>query len=322
MTQPSGSLEQRLFSLEPQYHERVWGGQRLRAATPPVGEAWVAGEGSRVTAGPHAGASVGELSAQYPAALLGEAARLGGRFPLLIKLLDCADWLSVQVHPNDDQARRMVGPGEFGKTEAWHFLEVEPGAAILAGVTPGTTPDELRRAILAGKVMEVSQRQEPRAGETLFIPAGTLHALGPGLLLYEVQQTSDTTYRVYDWDRPASAGRQLHLQESAEVTDAHAQARLTPPPAPGQAEFRAVTCPFFGLDVLALQEGAALRGDPAGQSPHLLTVVEGEVSVTCGDEELHLGLYDTALVSAGAGGYELRTSGAARVLRAGVPTGA
>ncbi|MDG9415038.1 hypothetical protein OLF88_11310, partial [Streptococcus pneumoniae] len=96
-----------------------------------------------------------------PQAMLGEAARLGGRFPLLIKLLDCADWLSVQVHPNDEQARRMVGPGEFGKTEAWHFLEVEPGAAILAGVKEGTTPEELHRAILAGEVMEVSQRREP-----------------------------------------------------------------------------------------------------------------------------------------------------------------
>ena len=322
MTQPSGPLQQRLFPLEPQYHERVWGGQRLRAATPPVGEAWVAGEGSRVTAGPHAGASVGELSAQDPQALLGEAARLGGRFPLLIKLLDCADWLSVQVHPNDEQARRMVGPGEFGKTEAWHFLEVEPGAAILAGVREGTTPEELRRAILAGEVMEVSQRREPREGETLFIPAGTLHALGPGLLLYEVQQTSDTTYRVYDWDRPASAGRQLHLQESAEVTDAHAQAQLTPPPAPGETEFRVVTCPLFALDVLALEGGAASHGDPAGQSPHLLTVTEGEIRVTCGDETRTLGQYDTVLVGAAAGAYEMRANGAARVLRASVPAGA
>ncbi|MFC5848853.1 type I phosphomannose isomerase catalytic subunit [Deinococcus petrolearius] len=319
MTQPSGPLQQRLFPLQPQYHERVWGGQRLRAATPPVGEAWVAGEGSRVTAGPHAGASVGELSAQDPEGLLGGAARLGGRFPLLIKLLDCADWLSVQVHPDDEQARRMVGAGEFGKTEAWHFLEVEPGAAILAGVREGTTPEELRRAILAGEVMEVSQRREPRGGETLFIPAGTLHALGPGLLLYEVQQTSDTTYRVYDWDRPASAGRRLHLRESAEVTDAGARPHLTPPPAPGEAAYRAVTCPMFALDVLSLEAGAAQTGNPAGVSPHLLTVTAGEVTVSSGDEQRTLGRHDTLLVAAGAGAYTVRAGGAARVLRASVP---
>jgi mannose-6-phosphate isomerase len=139
------------------------------------------------------------------------------RFPLLVKLLDCADWLSVQVHPNDEQAADLVGTGQYGKTEAWHFLEVEPGTSILAGVKPGTTPAALAAAIRTGRILEVAQRLEVRPGETYLIPAGTLHALGPGLLLYEVQQASDTTYRVYDWDRrPGRAG--LHIEESVAVT--------------------------------------------------------------------------------------------------------
>src|SRR3712207_1184169 len=146
-------LSQRLFLLEAQYRERVWGGQRLKPHDPPYGEAWVAFEESRVVGGRHAGRTVGELAAEYGASLLGNAVAeaYGPRFPLLVKLLDCADWLSVQVHPNDEQARRLVGPREFGKTEAWHFLEAEPGASIYAGVKPGTTRGALEEAIRAGR---------------------------------------------------------------------------------------------------------------------------------------------------------------------------
>ena len=183
------SLTQRLYPLEPQYRERVWGGQRLKAADPPVGEAWVAFEESRVRAGAQAGRTVAELAGAHGARFLGRevAEAYGPRFPLLVKLLDCADWLSVQVHPNDEQAERLVGAGEFGKTEAWHFIEAEPGATIYAGVKPGTTREALVEAIRQGRVLDVAQRVEARAGETVYIPAGTLHSLGPGLLLYEVQ---------------------------------------------------------------------------------------------------------------------------------------
>src|SRR5215207_4051996 len=141
----ASELTQRLFRLEPQYRERVWGGQRLKAADPPVGEAWVAFGESVVSEGEHAGQTVAELAARYGAELLGAdaASRFGTRFPLLVKLLDCADWLSVQVHPDDEQAARLVGPGEFGKSEAWHFIEAEPGATIYAGVRAGTSKAEM-----------------------------------------------------------------------------------------------------------------------------------------------------------------------------------
>jgi mannose-6-phosphate isomerase len=316
------ALTQRLFLLEPQYRERVWGGQRLKAADPPVGEAWVAFEESRVREGRYTGRTLAELSSEDGEHLLGREVfeAYGSRFPLLVKLLDCADWLSVQVHPNDEQAARLVGPGEFGKSEAWHFIEAEPGANIYAGIKPGTSAEELGAAIRNGRVLEVAERLGVSAGETVYIPAGTLHALGPGLLLYEVQQSSDTTYRVYDWDRPASAGRKLHVEESVAVTDPRKGAAVHPAPElSGTAAAAALVCPYFKLDVVRLGVDA-FEGDTRGETFHLLTVTEGEGEVSCGGEAVRLAKYETALVAGGAGAYRVRAdAGGARLLRAAVP---
>jgi mannose-6-phosphate isomerase len=316
------TLTQRLFPLEPQYRERVWGGQRLKASDPPVGEAWVAFEESRIQVGERAGRTVAELASEYGEQFLGRdvAEAYGTRFPLLVKLLDCADWLSVQVHPNDEQAARLVGRGEFGKSEAWHFIEAEPGATIYAGVKPGTSGRALEEAIRGGRVLDVARRLEVSAGETVYIPAGTLHALGPGLLIYEVQQSSDTTYRVYDWGRPASAGRKLHVEESVEVTDPRKLADVRPAPAlAGTAAVEALNCTHFGLDVVRVAE-AAFEGDTGARTFHLLTVTEGAAEVSCGGESIRLGRFETALVAGGAGAYELRArGGTAKVLRATVP---
>jgi mannose-6-phosphate isomerase len=322
---PMKKLGQRLFTLEPQYRERVWGGRRLKEADPPVGEAWVAFGESRVREGARAGRTLDELAEECGEELLGAgvARRCGGRFPLLVKLLDCADWLSVQVHPNDEQAARMVGPGASGKTEAWHFLSVEPGATIYAGVRAGTTREALASAIREGRVFDVAERFEVRAGETLYIPSGTLHALGPGLLLYEVQQSCDTTYRVYDWGRPATAGRALHVEEAVAVTEARPCAATVPPPAlRGTAEARALSCPHFELDVLRVEPSAALEGDTGGRSFHLLTVTEGSAEILSGGERVSLARHETALVAAGTGAYRVVASADsphASLLRSAVP---
>lgn len=316
-------MTQRLFPLEPQYRERVWGGQRLKAAEPPVGEAWVAFGESRVGGGVCAGRTVAELASEYGAQLLGRRVveRYGTRFPLLVKLLDCADWLSVQVHPNDEQARRLVGPEEFGKSEAWHFVEAEPGATIYAGVREGTTKEELEEAIRGGRVLEATERLAVQAGETVYIPAGTLHALGPGLLLYEVQQSSDTTYRVYDWDRPAAAGRRLHVEESVAVADPGQRIAVRPAPElKGTAAVEALVCPYFRLDVLRVGE-EILDEETQDETFHLLTLVEGEAEVSSGGESVRLGRYETALVAAAARPYRVRAAGdvGARLLRSAVP---
>ena len=316
------NLMQRLFPLEPQYRERIWGGQRLKAADPPVGEAWVAYEECRVLSGDQAGRTVAELASAFGARFLGRevAETFGTRFPLLVKLLDCADWLSVQVHPDDEQAGRFVGPGECGKTEAWHFLEVEEGATVYAGVRPGTSKRELEEAIRGGRVLEVAQRLRVRAGETVYIPSGTLHALGPGLLLYELQQSSDTTFRVYDWGRPASAGRRLHIKESVAVADPDKGAVVYPPPSlEGTASARTLSCHCFDLDVVRLG-GPVFEGDTEGRSFHILTTAEGSAEVSSGVESMRLGPRETALIAGGTGPYRMRAvGGASKLLRASVP---
>jgi mannose-6-phosphate isomerase len=313
---------QNLLVLEPQARERVWGGQRLQPHDPPIGEIWCAFEESRVSSGAAAGRTVGELTAACGAAFVGTlpASRFPGRFPLLIKLLDCADWLSVQVHPNDEQAEQLEGPGQFGKTEAWHFLEAEPGATILAGVRAGTTRDQLATAIRNGRILDVSLSVAVHPGETYLLHAGTMHALGPGLVLYEVQQSSDITYRVYDWDRPASAGRQLHIEQAVTVTNPERQALQTSRPIPGdQLATTAVRCSYFELDVLNLST-ERFAGDTARQTCHALTVTSGVIQVACGGEAVRLRKYDTALVAASAGTYTIdAVDGPAAVLRAHVP---
>lgn len=318
------TLDRHLLALEPQYRERVWGGQRLRAANPPIGEAWVAWGGSRVRDGGSAGRTLDELAAAHGAALLGTAVagRYGARFPLLAKILDCADWLSVQVHPNDEQARRMVGPREFGKTEGWYFLRADPGSHILAGVKPGVSPTRLAAAIRDGRVLEVTERVAIRTGDALLIPAGTLHSLGPGLLLYEIQQASDTTYRVFDWDRPASTGRALHIEESAAVAAAVGPSEVRYPRVASETGTAPVIdSAYFDLQLVqATPQGGAAGADTAGRTFHILTVIDGEAELRRAGERLVLGRFETALVAGSAGAYEVRAAGGGTtLLRAAVP---
>ncbi|WP_291424626.1 type I phosphomannose isomerase catalytic subunit [Deinococcus sp.] len=298
------------LQFEPAFKERVWGGRQLLPGSDQlIGEAWILHEDQPVVAGPFAGRTLADLTCEYPAQLLGEghvAARKAGRFPLLLKLLDCQDWLSVQVHPDDQQAREMVGPDENGKTEAWHILRAEPGAKLISGTRAGVTDEQVRQAILSANVSGVTQESAVHAGETLMVPAGTLHALGPGLLIYEIQQTSDTTYRVYDWDRPASAGRELHLEQSAQVTQP-GQAKFTPahPPQPGATD-QLAECEFFRLEQLQGDAAHPVGGDTARQGFHVLTVKSGEARLSTAAGELTLRPYDTVLLPAALGAYELR----------------
>lgn len=319
-----GKLDRHLFALEPQYRERVWGGQRLRAANPPIGEAWIAFGPSRIMGGRFGGLTLEEVSAGHGPELLGAAVsdRFGAHFPLLIKLLDCADWLSIQVHPNDEQARRMVGPGESGKTEAWYFIATEPGARCMVGVKPGVGRDELAAAIREGRILEVANTLAVRDGEAILIPAGTLHALGPGLLLYEVQQASDTTYRVYDWGRPGSVERKLHLEESVEVALPVGPTELEHPHvSAGSDTARAIDCNYFELDLVhASPAGGPLAADTGGRSFHVLTVIEGKAEIRREAEKIELSRFETALVAGSAGAYEvLADEGPVTLLRATVP---
>jgi mannose-6-phosphate isomerase len=313
-----------LLQLVPLYDPRVWGGQRLKTSPDsPIGEAWVVYERNAIASGPLAGRTLAEVAAERGPALVGKYAfaRTGTRFPLLIKLLDCADWLSIQVHPNDEQAIRMEGAGQFGKTEAWHVLEADPGAQLIAGVKPGTSAAKLEQAIRNGTIESYSQYHNVHAGDTIFMPAGLMHALGPGLLLYEVQQTSDLTYRVFDWNRPASAGRPLHIEQSVAVTNPALTGKAVPlTPLAASEQRPLVHCNYFDLALLAIQD-QPMPLDTFGDSFHALTVIEGRAAVQRGEEQVTLERFESVVVSADAGAYRLTPLIPSRVLKASVPPG-
>lgn len=307
--------------LEPQYHSRVWGGHRLKPDTDElIGEAWVVHERNVVADGPHAGRTLGELAEQFGEALLGTraSAETGTRFPLLIKLLDCAAWLSVQVHPDDRQAVELEGPGQVGKTEAWHVVKAEAGAQLISGLKPGTLPVSLERAIREGTVVELAQYHDVQGGDTLLTHAGTIHALGPGLLIYEVQQTSDITYRIYDWDRPQDAGRKLHIEQAVAVSNPHATGQVSHLSPLEDGDRRILTCcRYFSLELLGAQT-KPVQLDTAGASFHALTVIEGEMQVEAGGWSETLGLHRTLLVPANCGPYSIAPRGKYRALKAAV----
>ena len=306
------------LQLQPEYRDYVWGGDRLRPGHAPTAEAWVVYEGDRVANGPLAGRTLAQVAAESGAALLGErvVARTGTRFPLLIKLLDCAQWLSLQVHPDDEQAARLEGPQHFGKTEAWYVLDAAPGAQLVAGLQPGVGEAQMAEAVRAGRIMDLVQFHPVRRGDTIFIRAGTLHALGPGLLIYEVQQTSDLTYRVYDWGRPQSNGRVLHIEKSLAVTDPQAGGDVRHA---GDGPARQTLCqsPYFRLELLA-PPSDSLTLNTQEQTFHALTVIEGEARVTTSKDTLTLRPFDTALMPAATGEYRVASGGGAKVLKASV----
>lgn len=306
----------RPLRLEPQYRDYVWGGRRLRPqVSGPTAEAWVVDENNRVLDGAHGGQLLKDLAVAHPTTLLGSAGPgEGGRFPLLIKLLDSADWLSVQVHPNDAQARALEGAGNNGKTEAWYVLHADPGAQLLVGTRPGTTRDDIRRAIHGREILDYVQQRDVLNDECLLMPAGTLHAIGPGLMLYEVQQRSDLTYRVYDWDRPASPSRPLHTEKSLAVINPSSQPQFVPPAAV-QPGLRAtlVQCEYFCLQRLDTGP-AGLEMDTHGQTFHALTCIHGNAQIYGAGWEMALARWETVLIPAALGAYRVQSEQPARVL--------
>jgi mannose-6-phosphate isomerase len=308
------------LSLTPEYRDYVWGGDRLRPSQSTTAEAWIIYERDLITNGPLAGRSLAEAAAEYGEKLLGQrvVARTGLRFPLLIKLLDCAEWLSLQVHPNDEQAVRLEGPGHFGKTEAWHIVEAEPGAELLCGLRPGVSAGELETAVRGGTILDLAQRLTVRTGDSLFIPPGLMHALGPGLLIYEVQQTSDITYRVFDWNRPVTSGRKLHIEQSLAVVNRTVACNIVPPPEfENGGQHRLVSCPYFTMELLT-GETNSLSLDTSGKTFHALTVLEGQAQVEGYGWTLALSRFESALIPAACGAYHLQPLGPFRALKASV----
>jgi mannose-6-phosphate isomerase len=308
------------LKLTPAYRDYVWGGERLRPGYYPTAEAWVIWEDDVIESGSFAGKTLGEVASQFGDALLGAKAmsRTGTRFPLLIKLLDCAQWLSLQVHPNDQQAIELEGAGQFGKTEAWHILDSEPNAKLIAGVKPNTSAETLAESIRNGTIIEHVQYADVKQGDTIFMPAGTLHALGPGLLVYEVQQTSDWTYRVYDWGRPATEKRPLHIEKSIHVTRADLTAPITPPPPTGDGTRQVlVKCDYFTLELLSARSNS-IDLDTKGETFHAITVIDGKAVLRTGSESVELDRFQTAVVPAEVRRYQFQPLTDCRALKSSI----
>ncbi|MGZ4822535.1 MAG: type I phosphomannose isomerase catalytic subunit [Terriglobales bacterium] len=199
--------------LKPEFRERIWGRRDLSPiygeapGDTPIGEVWLTGDDCRVANGTLAGMSLGELCRRYGRELVGETAREAERFPLLVKFIFPRDKLSVQVHPDDETARRAGLP--CGKTECWYVLKAEAGSQVGLGLKPGTTREEFARAIEEVRAEQLLNWMDIHAGEMIYVDAGTVHAISPGSILVETQQNSDTTYRLYDYGRP----RELHVQQ-------------------------------------------------------------------------------------------------------------
>ncbi len=314
--------------LVPDLRPRVWGGSRLAAlgrdpaaTREAIGEAWVVGEESVVAAGPLAGRALADLAAAHGEALLGRdgMAQARGRFPLLAKLIDARDWLSIQVHPDDAAAERLDGPGHLGKTEGWCILATDPGAQLIVGVRPRVDPARVRSAVLDGTLQDLLATVEVRPGDVVLLRAGTLHSIGPGVFLYEIQQSSDLTYRVSDWGRPASIGRPLHLEKALAALDPTALAIPRATALDPDDRLTAIACEKFVADLVAVRDEVAPM-DTAGRSFHAITVVAGSVAVT-GDGWLEpLGEFESMVVPAEVGAYEIRPAGgSARAVVARVP---
>jgi len=303
--------------FQPIFRRYLWGGRRLETmlgkslgSGADYAESWeIVDHGqdqSVVLDGPAAGFTLRDLVIHHGSDLLGKQANFA-QFPLLFKFLDCNRTLSVQVHPNDQQGAKL-DPPDLGKTEAWVVLAADPGSKIYAGLKPGVTRDHLRQALRDGTCEPCLHEFEPHVGDCVFIEAGTVHALGAGLVIAEIQQASDTTFRLFDWNRVDADGkpRQLHMEESLETIDfsrGPIQPRQ-PVPTDQPGRVRLVDCDKFVLDRCALEDTHPIGGDDCF---HLLVVLEGNLEV--GDGSTRLSVGETCLLPAAAGATRLAPRG-------------
>ncbi len=303
------------LKLAPTLHVKVWGGDRLntylnkpRPTDEPYGESWELHDTSIVANGPLAGKSLRELTSTYGVALIGGGNDPQAGFPLLAKFIDADRWLSIQVHPNDEQALQLEGE-QRGKTEAWIVIHADEGARLVIGARPGASRADLARAIHNNRLEDYVRYAEARAGDILYIPANTIHALGPGLLVYEIQQSSDTTYRLYDWGRRGLDGRprQLHIDKGLGVANLKHASQVRRP----DSDLLVHGEYFMTWRQQLRSEGLSLK---TGGTFQALTCIEGEIAAATDDHEaIALAKGETGLIPACIDEIEL--SGVGTVLR-------
>ncbi len=315
--------------LEPQERELIWGGHALaerygKNAAPDatIGESWECYDGNRIASAPFAPATVADLRATLGAALMG-AADASRAFPVLTKIIDARAPLSVQVHPDDAYAQR-VEHQPVGKTECWVILEAEPGATIVLGWNRDTSRAEYLARVHDGSLGELLREVPARAGDVFHLPAGMMHAIGAGIVLFETQQTSDLTYRIFDYNRlgPDGKPRLLHVDKAADVLDYRASTRGALAPLPydqgGLARTLLVADKHFTVERIALQTGA--HAIDCDEMPLVIFALGRPVELEARGATLRLAPYQSAIVPAALG--SVMASGAdgdAAVLTAAPP---
>ena len=302
--------------LRPAFKDNLWGGDRLKkdyhkqTDMTPLAESWELSchkDGSSfIENGPYAGMSLADYVKTFPEAA-GTRAQAFPAFPILFKLIDAKDTLSVQVHPDDAYALRVEG--EYGKTEMWVVLDCQPGAKLVYGFRKPVTKEEFRAHIQENTLMELVNEVEVHKGDVFFIQSGTLHAIGKGIVIAEIQQNSNTTYRVYDYGRKDANGnpRALHIDKALDVTNLepyHPEESQYPIREEGGAEVQTLAdCPYFYTDRISLSgETQRMVGDGSFEG---IFCAEGTLALHAGETELSLKKGDTVFLPAGLGAYTL-----------------
>jgi mannose-6-phosphate isomerase len=251
------------------YKDKIWGGQKINTYLgkdfgdlPNCGETWeisgVKSDVSVVAGGALQGESLADILEKYKDELVGKKVygRFGNIFPLLVKFIDANDWLSIQVHPDDELAKKRHN--SFGKTEMWYIIESDPGSTLITGFNQQVDEKVYLEKLESGKLEDILNKEEANAGDVFFLPAGRVHTIGKGLLLAEVQQTSDITYRIYDFDRVDDKGnkRELHTEEALAAIDYTVYPDYKTQYTPVKNEdVHVVSCPYFTTNVMDFTEG-------------------------------------------------------------------
>lgn len=315
------------LELEPSFDPRIWGRRDLSPLFPdrsklpePIGEAWLTGPEARFVSGPFASATLAESWTRLGSDVLGTRVRPEGEFPLLAKFLFPEEKLSIQVHPGDAYARTHGGRG---KTEMWHVVEAHPGAWIRLGLKPGIRRDGLLRALRKGTIEECLNKIPVAAGDVLFCPAGTVHTIGPGATLCEIQEPSDTTYRLFDYNRLTAAGtpRPLHVEQALDVIrfGSKVPRKIAPWPFPhaGSGAWLLLACPYFATEKYAGDATMEFSTDAARFE--LLIVVGGSGKLAWNGGERAYRSAEVFLMPARLGSYRLEPEQSTSALLTYVP---
>jgi len=301
--------------FEPILQDRIWGGTKLKTdlgkniPTQTTGESWelstVQDNVSVVKQGEYAGKPLTDLLERFPAEVLGTNVhqQFGTQFPLLFKFLDAKEDLSIQVHPNDELAKKRHN--SFGKTEMWYVMQADEGSRIIVGFKEKSSPEEYLDKLKNKNLIDILNEQPVKKGDVYFLETGTIHAIGAGIVIAEIQQTSDITYRIYDWDRVDANGngRQLHVEEALEAMNYN--------PTDTKKQYTkninesnvTVDCPYFTTNFLPLQGSADISKD--GNSFTVYICTEGDYSIDVAGESYSFKKGDTVLIPAALKAFTL-----------------